>query len=90
MRECNLLISTSILEEGIDLPKCNLVIRYNVPKYFRSYAQSKGRARAPESFFLLMVEQHQTYPFISDIAKFTEIERVSLLSLNLHELVKLL
>lgn len=41
MQELNLLVSTSLLEEGVDVPKCNLVIRFDVPKDYRSYSQSK-------------------------------------------------
>jgi len=40
-REINLLISTSVLEEGIEIPKCNLVIRFDPPNSYRSYIQSK-------------------------------------------------
>lgn len=40
-KELNLLVSTSILEEGIDLPKCNLVIKFDLPSTYRSYVQSK-------------------------------------------------
>lgn len=43
MHDCNLLIGTSVLEEGIDLPKCNLVVRWDTPKSYRSYVQCKGR-----------------------------------------------
>nr|AUZ94233.1 dicer-1 [Recilia dorsalis] len=78
MRECNILISTSILEEGIDLPKCNLVVRYDVPRHYRSYAQSKGRARAQDSHFLLMIERQNCNAFIADLAQFMEIERMLL------------
>lgn len=49
MHECNLLLSTSVLEEGYDLPKCNLVVRWDVPKSYRSYVQCKGRAKAPNA-----------------------------------------
>uniref|UniRef100_A0A182JMK9 ribonuclease III n=1 Tax=Anopheles atroparvus TaxID=41427 RepID=A0A182JMK9_ANOAO len=55
MHECNLLIGTSILEEGIELPKCNLVVRWNSPSNYRSYAQCKGRAKAPGAYHILFV-----------------------------------
>ena len=41
MQELNLLVSTSVLEEGVDVPKCNLVMRFDVPKDYRSYSHSK-------------------------------------------------
>jgi endoribonuclease Dicer len=40
-KDLNLLISTSILEEGIDLPKCNLILKFDVPNSYTSYVQSK-------------------------------------------------
>lgn len=55
----NLLIATSVVEEGLDVPKCNMVCRFDLPPNFRSYIQSKGRARAKGSvFYLLMDEAH--------------------------------
>lgn len=55
MHSCNLLIGTSVLEEGIELPKCNLVIRWNLPTTYRSYVHCKGRARAQRAFHIIMV-----------------------------------
>lgn len=55
MHECNLLIGTAVLEEGIDLPKCNLVIRWDAPKTYRSYVQCKGKARAANAYHVIMV-----------------------------------
>lgn len=55
MHECNFLIGTSVLEEGIDLPKCNLVIRWDPPATYRSYVQCKGRARASNAYHIIMV-----------------------------------
>ena len=56
-REFNLLIATSVVEEGLDIPKCNVVCRFDFPKNFRSYVQSKGRARARDSRYYMLVDQ---------------------------------
>ena len=55
--EINVLVSTSVVEEGIDVPSCNLVIKFDFPQSFRSYIQSKGRARKKNSRYILMVEE---------------------------------
>ena len=43
--QINVLVSTSVVEEGIDVPSCNLVIKFDFPQTFRSFVQSRGRAR---------------------------------------------
>ena len=75
----NLLISTSVIEEGVDVPKCNLVVRFDLPQNFRAYIQSKGRARDKPSKFILMVNE-------VDIAKVQMLNTFNLLE---GELVKL-
>jgi endoribonuclease Dicer len=40
----------------MDVQKCNLVVRFDRIQTFRSYVQSKGRARAKPSKFIIMVE----------------------------------
>ncbi|KAL9891941.1 endoribonuclease Dcr-1 isoform 1-T2 [Glossina fuscipes fuscipes] len=55
MHDCNVLIGTSVLEEGIDVPKCNLVIRWDPPITYRSYVQCKGRARAVPAYHVILV-----------------------------------
>ncbi|XP_045541603.1 endoribonuclease Dicer [Papilio machaon] len=59
MHECNLLLATPTLEEGIDLPRCNLVLRWDVPPSYRSHALCRGRARAPRSSLALLAEAPQ-------------------------------
>ena len=54
--EVNVLVSTSVVEEGIDVPSCNLVVKFDFPQTFRSYVQSRGRARQKGSKYFLMIE----------------------------------
>ena len=55
--EFNLLIATSVVEEGLDIPKCNVVCRFDFPKSYCSYVQSKGRARAKDSRYYMLVDK---------------------------------
>lgn len=77
-RENNLLISTNVLEEGVDVPKCNLVVRFNLPLSYRSYVQSKGRARAATSKYFMLVESNNGQTFKDDLNIFKGIEKVLL------------
>jgi hypothetical protein len=52
----NLIIATNVLEEGIDLPACHLVISFEVPDNITSYIQRRGRARQNVSEFVVMEE----------------------------------
>ena len=71
----NLLIATSVVEEGIDVPRCNLVIRFDFPPNLRSYIQSKGRARAKPSKYILMIEDQKESKAMSDLAGYQIVER---------------
>ncbi|KAH8359234.1 hypothetical protein KR093_005296 [Drosophila rubida] len=62
MHDCNVLIGTSVLEEGIDVPKCNLVIRWDPPITYRSYVQCKGRARAAPAYHVMLVAPSYDVP----------------------------
>ncbi|CAI0401304.1 unnamed protein product [Linum tenue] len=53
----NLLFATDVVEEGIHVPNCSCVIRFDLPKTVRSYVQSRGRARQHNSVFVTMLER---------------------------------
>nr|AFX89032.1 dicer 1 [Mayetiola destructor] len=72
MHSCNLLIGTSVLEEGIELPKCNLVVRWNLPTTYRSYVQCKGRARAQKAHHIIMVSTKLDIDPKSDFQSFSD------------------
>ena len=56
-KKINYLISTSVAEEGFDVPHCNLVLSYNDDKTIRSFIQLKGRARKKNSEFLIFAPE---------------------------------
>ena len=65
---CNLLVSTSVLEEGQDIPCCDVVIRFDGIQTLISYTQTKGRARHKDSRFILILSEseHQIVKEIED------------------------
>ncbi|KAI0885310.1 uncharacterized protein GGS22DRAFT_163408 [Annulohypoxylon maeteangense] len=52
----NLLIATSVLEEGIDVPACNMVICFDKPDNLKGFIQRRGRARMRESKLILLLD----------------------------------
>ncbi|KAL8890684.1 MAG: hypothetical protein Q9215_002192 [Flavoplaca cf. flavocitrina] len=61
----NLVVTTSALEEGIDVSACNVVICFDHPPNLKSLIQRRGRARRSESKFALMLADHDDPSTIS-------------------------
>jgi endoribonuclease Dicer len=53
----NLLISTSVAEEGLNIQPCMLVIRFDPFNNLLSYIQSRGRARHRTSKYLILIQK---------------------------------
>ena len=51
----NLIIATDVLEEGIDVTACHLVICFDKPPNLKSFIQRRGRARQEMSTFAIML-----------------------------------
>ncbi|OWP01069.1 dicer-like protein [Marssonina coronariae] len=51
-----LAVATSVLEEGIDVPACNMVICFQTPANLKSFVQRRGRARHQESKLILLID----------------------------------
>lgn len=86
----NLIIATSVCEEGIDIAACNLVICFEPPPNLKSFIQRRGRARSTKSKYIIMfsegqekalLEWHQLEAamkekYMDDMRRIQEIERL--------------
>ena len=55
-----LLICTSVLEEGLDVPECNLVVRFEGAATLRALVQTRGRAsRRGDSKFVVICNEEE-------------------------------
>lgn len=53
----NVMIATDIVQEGLDVPECSFVIRYEFVSNEIGTIQSRGRARAENSSCFLIVDK---------------------------------
>lgn len=60
-QQVNIIVATSMLEEGLDVQSCNLVIRFDPSTTVCSFIQSRGRARMQDSVFLLLVKRYVVF-----------------------------
>ncbi|KAK4172843.1 hypothetical protein QBC36DRAFT_246686 [Triangularia setosa] len=54
--ELNCIFATSVAEEGLDIPDCNIIIRFDLYDTLIQYIQSRGRARQEKSTYIHMIE----------------------------------
>ena len=73
-KKSNCIVATDVVDEGIDIPTCTLVIRFDLPMDFRSYIQSKGRARHISSQYTMIVSSDDD-KFRRKLVQFQETER---------------
>jgi endoribonuclease Dicer len=52
--ELNCIFATSVAEEGLDIPDCNVIIRYDLNDTLIQHIQSRGRARQEGSVYIHM------------------------------------
>jgi endoribonuclease Dicer len=74
--QINILVATNIVEEGVDIPACNMIDRFSKIPNFGSYVQSKGRARSKESIYLVLVDKQDQTEYQQSLYDFMMIEKV--------------
>nr|CAH7736058.1 unnamed protein product [Callosobruchus chinensis] len=73
-KEINILVASNVLEEGVDIPMCTMVVRFDKPMDYRSYVQSKGRARHKDSLFYILLEDQDVTEFSKTYVEFQTVE----------------
>lgn len=73
-KEVNLLIASNVIEEGVDVQMCSIVIKFDIVQDYRAYIQSKGRARHAASLYYIMVEATERAQFTNKYLTFQSIE----------------
>ncbi|RHZ55743.1 putative RNA helicase/RNAse III [Aspergillus thermomutatus] len=68
----NLIIATDVLEEGIDISACSVVVCYDKPPNLKSFVQRRGRARRKQSTFAIMFP---TDDASADVSKWQDLEQ---------------
>ncbi|EFA80390.1 putative RNA helicase [Heterostelium album PN500] len=56
----NVIVATAVLEEGLDVPECNVVIRIDSPATVTAYTQSRGRLRSKKSEFYAILKDFES------------------------------
>ena len=75
MRECNLLISNSTLEVGVDGVRCNLVVALDPPETFRSYVHYKVKAKAAAPWFLVFNQEDAKEDIVRALSLYHVLEK---------------
>ncbi|KAJ5301638.1 hypothetical protein N7508_006501 [Penicillium antarcticum] len=68
----NLIVTTDVLEEGIDMSSCSMVICFDKPGNVKSFVQRRGRARHLKSTYGMMIS---TKDMALDLANWVQLEQ---------------
>ncbi|XP_064396010.1 antiviral innate immune response receptor RIG-I-like [Halichondria panicea] len=74
--DSNILVATSVAEEGLDVPACNFVIRFQHVSNEIATAQTQGRARAEESEVITILSSDSSM-YMKEIQNFERLELVN-------------
>ena len=55
----NLIVATDVLEEGIDVSACSVVVCYDKPQTLKSFVQRRGRARRRHSTYAMVLSRDE-------------------------------
>ena len=90
--EFNILSTTSVLEEGLDVPECNMVICFQIMSNEIAEVQAQGRARANDSTMHTIITSNSAMHYnqlLNEEKKALADAAISLVSVDSSELLKM-
>ena len=90
--EFNILSTTSVLEEGLDVPECNMVIRFQIMSNEIAEVQAQGRARANDSTMHTIITSNSAMHYnqlLNEEKKALADAAINLVSVDSSELSKI-
>lgn len=84
---CNVLVTTSLSAEGLDVNRCNLVVCFDPPQTFHQFIQSKGRVRVEKGQFIVLVEENPNNSYQEKFQEFCNIEKIFTKLVPLNNLI---
>jgi len=72
-KNIQILIATDVVEEGLDIPTCNLVCCFDPIKNVKSFVQMQGRARDISSIFALVTQNEKINSMKKRISEFNDL-----------------
>lgn len=87
-KEHRVLITTSVTEEGFDIPGCNLVISFDTPFSLKSYIQIKGRARKKNSRYIIFTNDKKSYEQMMENRKIYDNTINAIFELAINQIAK--
>lgn len=70
--DLNVVVATSVVEEGIDIPACCSIVCFSPPQNLVSFVQRRGRARKRSSTYVIMLANDEP----DKVSKFQEAEKI--------------
>ena len=83
----NVMVATNVLEEGVNIVDCNLVIFADIPQTFTSFVQSRGRARMSSSMFAIVVSYEDRAELLYNLIIIKKTEKVRLSQKQIHTFI---
>ena len=64
-----MIVATSVAEEGVDWPECELVVSLYPPSTLTALVQMRGRARKKNSKFVVLCSSEEERKYIEDLKR---------------------